>query len=520
MAAQSRLALRSSHRGGVGLGELPTTVIQRNHSPTNTRKRICDPSSDQADRKPSKRLQDDGKFTTAHRNAKIYSRKPSTSNVAAPGVVDTLTQINAVGPHTPPPQSSVVQQPPHNPTTTIVVQDEHSSSPILGNHESLVVDNADKRNLRSHDGGSRFKSELESYFADYNEVLVDQPKAQGINQCILQASKASNIPLGLLTPTTRVYFVDEPVEASVADARPRNTPSRRDLRIQFPPIGNRPTSNADSLVIGGQKSDMLEFNNAERLDFTSAEPHTRQIVDDPLPDELYIKAHRRAQRGEKSHRNREKESAQHEKFQLERILDGLKGHTWLKTMGISGITDSEKQLYEPKRMLFIQRVTALLNKFRAWKEEEKRRKLMREQASNLDDEAVETTSESDQSDFARRLDGIDERSRRSRTKRYKRRDASPTDIGQFVSSRRARRQPTELLPLPAEKPFTSFYSKPYLRDAALSKHRRGRLRFAFGQQVPDLVEREFTLPPEILTTKFIAANARSRRAARREGKDN
>ncbi|KAL8720498.1 MAG: hypothetical protein Q9225_002651 [Loekoesia sp. 1 TL-2023] len=502
MAAQSRLALRSSHRGSVGLGELPATVIQRNPSPANTRKRTRDPPTDQDDHKLSKRLHESPETTFPHRNAIVYSRKTSTKNVAAPALNEAVTQI-AARPHTPPPPPTLVQQAPHNPTIVKSAQGQTSNEPSIGTHKSLKTAKADKRSLRSHDGGSRFKSELASYFADYDEVLGGEPKMQGINQCLFLY--LNDIDTG------RIPDAGNPYLFALNNGEPDN---------QTPSLGHGLASNVNAQVNSGRTSDGFKLNNAERLDFTSAEQHARQINKDPLTDDLYLKAHRRAERGEKSHRNREKESAQHEKFQLERILEELKGHGWLKTMGISGITESEKKIYEPKRTIFIQRVTALLDKFRAWKEEEKRRKVERERASTVDEEEEEEVPELDQPDSPGGYDGVNERNGSSRAKRYGYRDAALARTGPSASSKRARLQTLDLLPLPVEKPFTSFYSKPYLRDAALSKHRRGRLRFAFGQQVPDLEERDFNLPSEMLTTKFIAANARSRRAARREGRDN
>ena len=74
----------------------------------------------------------------------------------------------------------------------------------------------------------------------------------------------------------------------------------------------------------------------------------------------------------------------HEKVQLERLLEGLRGHDWLRVMGISGITETEKKLYEPKRDHLIREVKILLEKFRLWKEEEKRRKVEKEEEDDED----------------------------------------------------------------------------------------------------------------------------------------
>lgn len=329
-----------------------------------------------------------------------------------------------------------------------------------------------------------------------------------------------------LTPATRIHIVDEPSNASPFTApTPLATTGGSDSD-PAPFTSNEPALNDQRNNTAN--GDNFKLNHAERVDFSSTERHARHITEDPLADGLYWKAHRRAERGEKSQRNRERESAQHEKFQLERILDELKGPSWLKTMGITGITDSEKKSYEPKRAIFIQRVTALLNKFRAWKEEEKRRKAEREQAATTDDEDEEQEDglKSDQSESPGRYDGVNERDDTrprpigsSRLRRHIHKEATLGRTEAQATSRNTQRQDVNLVPFPVEKPFTSFYMKSHLRDAALSKHRRGRLRFAFGQQVPELEQRDFDLPSEMLTTKFIAANARSRRAARRDSKD-
>ena len=235
---------------------------------------------------------------------------------------------------------------------------------------------------------------------------------------------------------------------------------------------------------------------------------------DPLSDDIYFKAHRRAERQEKQLRNIERERAQHEKVQLERLLEGLKGHDWLRVMGISGITDSEKKSFESKRDWFVREVTFLIDKFRRWKEEEKRRKVEKELSVKADEE--EDDEDEDEAGGSSGNSAI-----------------SPQDVdalaalqlqNESVSASRTKRKGkhailASLQPPPLERPFTSFYSKPYMREAALGKHRRGRTRFAFGQIVPELAERPFDLPREMLTDDAIRASARSRRRARRESKD-
>ena len=84
---------------------------------------------------------------------------------------------------------------------------------------------------------------------------------------------------------------------------------------------------------------------------------------------------------------------------------------------------------------------------------------------------------------------------------------------------RSRRRPISVLPPPLPEPlklFTSFYSKPHLREAALGKNRHGRNVTAFGQPIPEFEEREYTLPGEYLTPDALRAHARKRRRLKRE----
>ena len=299
------------------------------------------------------------------------------------------------------------------------------------------------------------------------------------------------------------------------------------------------------------------------------EPKTGSLSqsEDPLTDEIYFKAHRRIERQEKQLRNIEKERAQYEKVQLDRLLDGLQGHDWLRVMGISGVTDSEKKLYEPKRAFFIKEVTALLDKFRVWKVEEKRRKLERDQAlaqeaeeeeeeeeeeENVEEEEEEeevVEEEEEEGEGTVKSEGEEDQNEgetHGDTSDIRNPDQSPdaNDVDAWAahqlhqeaisaSDRKrlkhdrdtdhppAASSPGDGEPIPpvTEQVFKSFYSKPYLRDAAVGKHRRGRKRTAFGHPVPELEEKEFELPGDILTEDAIRACQRKRRRLTRGGKE-
>ena len=268
--------------------------------------------------------------------------------------------------------------------------------------------------------------------------------------------------------------------------------------------------NGSSQALVLSEETFTTLNDATRIDLFAMDK--RSLTRDPMSDTVYLKAHRRAERQEVKLRNIEKERAMHEKVQLERLLEGLRGHDWLRVMGISGITDSEKKAYEPKRDYFIREVLLLLEKFREWKEEEKRRKVEKEESMLDEDEDQEDGSDED-------VESDDD------PPEYTDAEAPVTQVHKEATlatkappGKRLHRAKAPLAP-PVQKPFTSFYSKPYLRDAAISKHRRGRARFAFGQPLPEPVERDFDLPEDILSPEAIDGVRRSRRAKKRRSNE-
>lgn len=282
-------------------------------------------------------------------------------------------------------------------------------------------------------------------------------------------------------------------------------------------------------------------------------PHEAQVIslaqysaastvdEDPLADSIYLKAHQKAERHEKQMKNGDKERAQHEKYQLERLLEELRGPDWLKTLGISGITDTEKKRYEVKRALFIRETKALIDKFRRWKEEEKRRKSEKQQRLLEEAEIARTSEPTDSTPTAptrkprsrNYVASVGNRSRPSSravsTSGEKVPDSSELDALASqqlleeaklatLKNRKTSTQTSDsafvLEPL-ARKPFTSFFEKAHIRDAAMSGRNRGRKSYAFGTEVPDLQEQDFELPEGILTDDTIRASQRMRRRARR-----
>lgn len=245
------------------------------------------------------------------------------------------------------------------------------------------------------------------------------------------------------------------------------------------------------------------------LDYSTVARHIRSDgEEDPLADTHFFAQHRRAERKEKQLRNIEKERAMHEKQQLERLLDGLQGPDWLRVMGITGVTAGETRDWEPKRDYFIKEVEALVDKFRVWKQEEKRIRAEKEAAHAARTEDEDEDGEESEASEVSKVNG-----RTPHTKEQQPKAPEPPQ------PKRPPRPHGFLLPfVPPEPttPFLSFYSKPHLRTAALGKHRHGRNATAFGQSIPEFEEHDFKLPDDYIDPQFMRDNARQRRRRQRE----
>lgn len=246
-------------------------------------------------------------------------------------------------------------------------------------------------------------------------------------------------------------------------------------------------------------SNIDQYNGAQELNFSTLEEDVGRMTHDPLSDELYFASHRRAERREKQLRNIEKERAMHEKVQLERLLSGLMGHDWLKVMGVTGVTDTEARSYEGRRGYFISEVKILVDKFRQWKEQEKRLKAQNGALVSEDVEAGEL-HDSDTQHLSEHVAMPKQSSTRIR----------------LVSKRSQQPTLAILQPAPPERPFTSFYDKPHLRAAALGGTRHGRTSTAFGQLLPDLPEQDFALPAEYMTPEALRESGRRQRIRNRQ----
>ena len=302
---------------------------------------------------------------------------------------------------------------------------------------------------------------------------------------------------------------------------------------------------------------LVHLHNCETIQLLEPSPaHGENEEGDPLNQGIYFRAHRRVERREKQFRNIERERAQHEKLQVDRLLDELRGQDWLRVMGIAAGPDTARKLYEPKRDYFVRELTALIDKFKVWKEEEKRRKLAKDIkpftiSPDFDDNKHELEEEEDAGidvqSTGEPADDVDvqaarqllrearsattsKKSKPKHTYSEKRRKSKPA--GQEQQPQPSPAQQNQQPPPPQtqpphfepplvfkNEPFTSFFRDPKLRAMALGKtNRTPPHTLAFGHPVPEMKEQYFELPPDILTNDAILASQRKQRRMRREGK--
>lgn len=314
----------------------------------------------------------------------------------------------------------------------------------------------------------------------------------------------------------------------------------------------------DSYPIRGYGDALFtDLFDSQEIDFGFLEARYRgKSLQDPLPDSYFEPIHRKAERLEKSIRNSEKGRAQHERNQVVRLLDGLQGHDWLRVMGVSGITETKKKAFEPAREHFIKGCQAILDKFKAWTAEEKRRKLEKERAVAAKAEASKASKDENEESTgvdnrtrrggsAKRANPSEERSSSSSSSSSGSRgsvarstsdtpDLSDADMSaakqlreealaavKSRSKKSASGLSTTAAPPPPAAPepvkeFTSFFQKKYQRDAALSKSRRkGRTVLAWGHPIPEMPEAEFELPMEMLDEATLRSQARRKRRDKR-----
>ncbi|KUI57138.1 hypothetical protein VP1G_04466 [Cytospora mali] len=388
---------------------------------------------------------------------KPHERQPASAPAAAPQ---------------PAPAHTTTAPAPRSPATTTAKDNssaltKHQEKVVNGiKHEldrlqpssaDMAASNNQGRKLRSQEG-VRFKSELSAYFPEYDEVIGNIPKEHHV--------------LMLETPIVIVDSSPSSASTSLPHREPHPAPSTFPIRTF-----------GDDLF--------TNLHDSQTIDLSWLESQYKgKTMSDPLPDSYYEPAHRKESRNEKITRNAEKGRSQHEKAQVIRLLDGLRGPDWLKTMGVSGITEGKKRQFEPARAHFVQKCEVVLEKFAKWAAEEKRLKLEKDRAAKENRASQETT--------AKQLH--EEAMARSR-----------------LAAKSVRRRPVAvLLPPPPQPEFTSFFKKSWQRDAALNKsRRRGRTVLAWGQPIPEPEEHDFDLPEEFRDEDMLKARARRMRSLRR-----
>jgi hypothetical protein len=296
----------------------------------------------------------------------------------------------------------------------------------------------------------------------------------------------------------------------------------------------------------------MNLYEAQRLDLPVLQ--ARHQDQDPLSDSLYESAHKRAERLEKTIRNTEKGRAQHEKDQIIRLLGELQGPDWLRTMGVNGVTESRKKNFESARNHFIRGCEAILEKFRWWTQEEKKRKLERGRAlaeeavsaeHNNDDEGGEEAEGQEEEEGKVEVGGVDdseedgemlaiESSNRGLADDSDGDPPDSSDVDAHIAKQlheealaRVKRPPSishkrlrrEISPSPIPQPpkeFKSFFEKRHDRDAALSRLRRSRrTALAWGHSIPETIHEDFELSEEYRDDDTMQTRERRKRRDRR-----
>ncbi|KAF8865297.1 hypothetical protein BDZ45DRAFT_612449 [Acephala macrosclerotiorum] len=423
--------------------------------------------------------------------AEKYSASPPPPRSKHHDAAETATQTQPAPP-TPPPEP--VRKHITNHHEKVVNGIKHELDRLQPSAADLKDE---KRKLRSQEG-TRFKSELSAYFPEYDEIIGNEAKEEHI--------------LNLDTP---LYL--------------RNKQSSK--KAASPPKSNTLT-NGTSLK-DDPESVFTDLHNSHRIDSSFLSRDYDEEPDDPLSDEYFELIHRKPERQERSIRNTDKGRAQHEKDQVIRLLEGLQGHDWLKLMGVSGITDSKKKDFEPARAHFVRGCEAIIEKFRLWRDEEKRRKLEKEAAMAEAAEDEEEEEEAEKEEVEEEETPEEDEGNVS--------DGDPPDYSDVDASaarqlheeaiarstpalKNGRGRPKAAVPIlqsveEVEKPFISFFAKPYLREAALGKHRRsGRTVAAWGHPVPEVEDQDFDLPEEYRDEETLKIHARRKRRDRRVSK--
>ncbi|KAF8469679.1 hypothetical protein BDZ91DRAFT_781709 [Kalaharituber pfeilii] len=215
------------------------------------------------------------------------------------------------------------------------------------------------------------------------------------------------------------------------------------------------------------------------FDFSQFERKASKMKDDPLKDELFIPDHRRHAAREKRWRNVENERSQQLYNKLRNELERLKGPDWLKVIGQNRADDEAIR----KRDHLITAIETELAKQRRFTEELRKQKRAKVERTLSPEQGSEGGSKGRRSLSVAQDIGGDENTTGSLSKSrlQKSKKASQSDLK------------TE------EKPFTSFFSKAHLRNAATKNWRKSaRNAMAFGELMPPIDVMDFELPAALI----------------------
>lgn len=208
------------------------------------------------------------------------------------------------------------------------------------------------------------------------------------------------------------------------------------------------------------------------FDFSQFERKAARFMNDPLKDDHYIAPHKKHFLREKRWRNVENERSQQLYNKLRNELERLKGPDWLKVLGCNR---PNEQAIARKEHLIIS-IEKELAKQRRFTEELKKQKRAKAERITTSPERGLKGLERGRSGSMVGDDGKDE-----------------VDANRSLKSRKSQ---SHSHIKSEEKPFTSFFSKPHLRNAATKNWRKSaRNAMAFGQQLPPMVQSAFELPP-------------------------
>ena len=179
MAVPPGPSLRSSSRQSTFLADHTATVGGSNAHPPiiHLGKRAHDDYLGNGDHQISKKLKINvTALSYPHVPSKAAAPNPPSSGEKSPGGV-TLSTSSALCSVQPPTNSSIT-------TNGLALTKEQLSVKSTVKHHretnGKIVKVIDKRTLRSHDGGSRSKSELSLYFHNYDELISNESKNSGM----------------------------------------------------------------------------------------------------------------------------------------------------------------------------------------------------------------------------------------------------------------------------------------------------------------------------------------------------